>query len=97
LYEGDRKEIEGAVSNFIGELQNEALISEKSSDIPDEHSAKGIQEPGLSGDGKKGFVSPVLHKYNDMQELLAADPIHDVDGTGWPNINLKVFDEDINT
>ena len=31
------------------------------------------------------FEQPVLYKYADMQDLLALDPIHDVDESGWPN------------
>ncbi len=29
---------------------------------------------------------PKLEKYTDMQEMLLADPIHDVDTAGWPNL-----------
>ncbi len=28
-------------------------------------------------------------KYTDMQDLLLADPIHEVDESGWPVVNLK--------
>ena|SRR6476660_8869681 len=30
------------------------------------------------------FVTPELHKYTDMQELLLVDPIHEVAEEGWP-------------
>ncbi len=29
---------------------------------------------------------PVIEKYSDMQEMLLADPIHDVDTAGWPKM-----------
>ena len=32
------------------------------------------------------FEVPTFSKYNDMQNLLLSDPIHDVDETGWPNL-----------
>ena len=32
------------------------------------------------------FQSPRFTKYNDMQILLMSDPLHDVDETGWPNL-----------
>jgi hypothetical protein len=32
------------------------------------------------------FEAPKITKYNDMQTLLISDPIHDVDETGWPNL-----------
>ena len=32
-----------------------------------------------------GFDEPVLHKYEDMKDMLLLDPIHDVDDeAGWP-------------
>ena len=30
------------------------------------------------------FERPKLGKYTDMQDLLLADPIHEVDEQGWP-------------
>jgi hypothetical protein len=32
------------------------------------------------------FEEPKFVKYNDMQNLLLSDPIHDVDEMGWPNL-----------
>jgi hypothetical protein len=32
------------------------------------------------------FQLPKFAKYNDMQNLLLSDPIHDTDETGWPNL-----------
>lgn len=32
------------------------------------------------------FVAPRFEKYNDMQQLLLADPIHEVDERGWPHV-----------
>jgi hypothetical protein len=36
--------------------------------------------------GEIDFEPPKFAKYNDMQNLLLSDPIHDVDETGWPNL-----------
>jgi hypothetical protein len=30
------------------------------------------------------YVQPTLEVFQDMQDLLLADPIHDVDQAGWP-------------
>lgn len=35
---------------------------------------------------KEPFVEPMIERYDDMQEMLLADPIHDVDQKGWPNL-----------
>ena len=32
---------------------------------------------------------PKLEKYTDMQEMLLADPVHDVDESGWPNLKKE--------
>lgn len=31
------------------------------------------------------FQPPQLHQYDDMQNLLLLDPIHEVDPSGWPH------------
>lgn len=35
------------------------------------------------------FEPPQLNTYDDMQELLLLDPVHDVDEQGWPNRAVK--------
>jgi len=32
------------------------------------------------------WLLPRYEKYNDMQQLLLADPIHEVEARGWPHI-----------
>jgi len=34
--------------------------------------------------GTERFEFPAMEKYGDMQDLLLADPIHEVDEAGWP-------------
>lgn len=36
--------------------------------------------------GQVPFELPAFVKYNDMQNLLMSDPIHEVDETGWPHL-----------
>ncbi len=83
-YEGDLAEISGEINRFLGVLQEEQLIvaATDSSDNPDGQAIK----PATSGNGAKiAFSPPMLERYNDMQELLLLDPIHEVDETGWPH------------
>ena len=44
-----------------------------------------------TGNGSLGvFSEPVFEKYTDMQELLLADPVHDVqDQVGWPYLKKE--------
>jgi hypothetical protein len=44
---------------------------------------------GNNGIGKSPFEMPKLSKYTDMEDLLALDPIHEVDEMGWPNAKLE--------
>jgi hypothetical protein len=38
---------------------------------------------------RKTWQAPELSIYEDMQDLLQLDPIHDVDETGWPARKLE--------
>jgi hypothetical protein len=81
-YEGDPAAMEQAVMKFIDELLAENLI------VPDATltaESTGI-DPVIVGE-RASFVPPALNKYTDMQELLLVDPIHEVDETGWPNLD----------
>ena len=42
-------------------------------------------EPAEAAPAKAPFEAPVLEVYDDMQDLLVLDPIHEVEETGWPN------------
>lgn len=76
-YEVDASLAETTVSNFLDTLQKEQLLL--SSDI------YANTPQILPVTVKKTFESPVLEIYNDLQELLLLDPIHEVDAVqGWP-------------
>ena len=59
----------------MSELIAENLILSKDSDP--------IGRPDDLGTAP-AFVTPELHKFTDMQELLLVDPIHEVTEEGWP-------------
>ena len=83
-YEGDRAQVSRAIAKFIDALQAEELIIPA---IDGARQANGEAiKTGLTGNGvESAFTAPVLERYNDMQELLLLDPIHEVDETGWPH------------
>ena len=76
---GDSEVIGAEVSRLVSELEQEGLVT-----VSD---ASG--EPAVSTDsvqqGSTPFTPPQLNVYTDMEELLLLDPIHDVDGRGWPH------------
>ena len=50
-----------------------------------------ISEPEPCEIEKPIFQAPSLQKYTDMEEMLALDPIHEVDEEmGWPSAKVAV-------
>jgi hypothetical protein len=82
-YIADKSEIEASVKKLIEFLVGENLIQETKT-ITSVAIAKGA-------DGeKRPFIVPEAKRYEDLQEILLADPIHDVDDLGWPILKEKV-------
>jgi hypothetical protein len=82
IYEIDPDEARRAVDTFVSDLLERKLVIEMDAEgfISDVRTG-----PPLKGHPpRKPFTVPVLNAYDDMQDLLLLDPIHDVDETGWP-------------
>jgi hypothetical protein len=79
-YDAPTADIEAAVAALLAEMEHEGLIVRADGDAS---SAQLGPEPPVPR-SKHRFERPVLEKFTDVQDLLALDPIHDVDGTGWP-------------
>jgi hypothetical protein len=86
-YQEEPEIIAQGVQLFIDQLIEEGIITELAGDIQEED----ISSHGFSNNGidKLLFEMPKLSKYTDMEDLLALDPIHEVDETGWPNAKLE--------
>ena len=90
-YEGDRETIETAVNSLITQLKAEEIIISASineSENPNPPEVKTATKNNLK---KLPFEAPILSKYTDMEELLALDPIHEVDEMGWPNAKVDTM------
>jgi hypothetical protein len=72
--------IEASVSRFVAELYDEGLIRLVDDEPDPEEPAPG------PGSATTPFVEPTMAKYTDMEALMLADPIHEVDDEGWPNL-----------
>lgn len=70
-----RSDIEAAVTSFVSEQAGDSLIVLDASPRP------AFEEAASGG---VGFSTPILSRYEDLQELLLLDPVHDVDEAGWP-------------
>ncbi len=66
------------IEDFFARLLQENLIVDRPAASP----AKELPSQ-ISGDARP-YEKPALLKYEDMQDLLLLDPIHDVDEAGWP-------------
>jgi hypothetical protein len=81
-YIGERGEIDAAVEAFVAELLAEQLIVPTP---PHGMSQNGHvpAQPTSNAQGKP-FTGLRLQRYTDLEVMLLADPIHEVDETGWP-------------
>jgi len=84
-YAGNVSEIEASLGEFVGKLLAERLIVEAPV-APSLHQNGALQ---ANGNELRPFEKPILESYNDMQDLLLLDPIHEVDETGWPAPKAK--------
>lgn len=84
-YDTSRETMESAINELIKKLQLEELIVIDQADEskPADTTNKPIETNANTE--KLSFEIPTLQKYTDMEELLALDPIHEVDEMGWPN------------
>lgn len=68
-----------AARSFVDALVAEKLI------VPVEDGAAPdpVWSPVPPAEGRYGV--PVLERFDDMEDLLLLDPVHDVEETGWPH------------
>lgn len=85
-YDIQAEAAETAVENFLQQLLAEEIIVPETNSNP----AQETEESNNGSSQKEVFKLPVLSKYTDMEELLALDPIHDVDEMGWPNAQVEM-------
>ena len=72
------------VDEFVQKLiEQSMLVEDEERPRPAESSPDRSDVDGMDGP----FLPPVMEIYNDMQDLLLLDPIHEVDPKGWPVAN----------
>ncbi|MBD2182995.1 PqqD family protein [Planktothrix sp. FACHB-1355] len=84
-YDASRENIETAIDDLIEKLELEELIIIEKTDESIPLNTTNNQSETKANTEKLSFEIPTLQKYTDMEELLALDPIHEVDEMGWPN------------
>ncbi len=78
----ERALIEDATREFIAKLAGENLIRLCAAARVGVASAPRVSSAELE---PAAFTPPSLEKYRDLEDLLLADPIHDVTEAGWPH------------
>ena len=80
-FSGSLGEIATAVDSFFADLVFHKLVREIVEG--DESATETLIEPQTNPEAE--FVSPTLHVYSDIRNMVLLDPIHDVDeNIGWP-------------
>ncbi|WFB37401.1 PqqD family protein [Kiritimatiellota bacterium B12222] len=69
-------EVEKDIQSFLEELCQRGLIL--AAESPETEAALPV------GEEKGAYQKPKVEVFEDMQDLLLADPIHDFDGQPWP-------------
>ena len=65
------------IIDFLQMLKSEGLVFE--GDVIEREFSADIS----------AMANPKIEKFEDMQEMLLADPIHDVESAGWPNLKKE--------
>lgn len=77
-YDANPETIADAVAEFLARLLREELVT-----VEDVWGPQPIRAPRPEA-VRLPFRPPVLNVYQDMQDMLSLDPIHDVEAAGWP-------------
>ena len=73
-------DLERAVEVYVEELLVEELLREAGPGRAPSEAEPAAAPPPV----QTPFRTPVLSKFDDMNEMLLLDPVHDVAETGWP-------------
>jgi len=84
-YQCSNVDIQGDIAEFINTLRSELLV------VPfEEPRVSKVSESALlsqNSSGKKSpYQKPVIEIFDDMEKLIKLDPIHEIDGRGWPHL-----------
>ena len=71
------------VSAFVAALVSERLAVDDSDGEAASESASPLAFEVRAG-SDRNYVVPVVQRYDDLEDLLLLDPIHEVDDAGWP-------------
>ena len=76
------EELPGLVEGFFAKLKEQGILIPHPQGVP-ASSVSSAKETPRNG-AMSHFAPPVLTRFDDMQEILLLDPIHQVSAQGWP-------------
>jgi hypothetical protein len=83
VFDVDATRAARVAEDFVAELVREGLAVE-TDEAPAADGGRPRPSQTVAAE-RKPFEAPRLEKYDDMQELILLDPVHDVDvEAGWP-------------
>lgn len=74
-YDADRERVAAGVETVISRLLADAVL------VPDD---APVNRTPMIGPVSGEFDDPQIERYDDMEDFLLIDPIHEVADTGWP-------------
>ncbi len=84
-YSIDGVALESVVRQFVDELLDEELIVAVGVGGPEADPSVPSAPPDGAANGSRPALRELrLQRYTDLEVMLLADPIHEVDETGWP-------------
>jgi hypothetical protein len=84
-YNREANAVELTIGEFVDGLLNEELIVPAEDDYPFDDTVT----PAESAESGGEFRPPVLERYEDMQDLILLDPVHEVEEEGWPRAKTQ--------
>jgi hypothetical protein len=77
----ETNDVAAAVQKFISFIAMEQLVEATETGAADMEKFRDEVAANTNA-----FITPAVEKFEDMQEMLLADPIHEVEEDGWPKI-----------
>jgi hypothetical protein len=78
-YAAGTEDVGAGIRAYITRMREEKLIRPRREAL-----VTAAADAEMSVPAGTAFTRPVLAKYDDMEEMLLLDPVHDVTEAGWP-------------
>jgi hypothetical protein len=84
--QAEAADLAAQVANFLDQLLDEQLVVPVDADGAHARPSEGAEIPPATESTSQPWEAPSLTRFDDMQDLLLLDPVHEVDERGWPHL-----------